>query len=80
MLESAMQKNKVGLLGGRHEGVLSRKGLTEKVTCRQKQPRGEGRGLLDPGGTGPGRGNSKCKALWAEVQPGGQWLEHSSKE
>lgn len=61
-------------------GALSRKVLTEKVTDRQKQQRGEGRGLLDPGGTGPGRWNSKCKALQAEVQPGGQWLEHSSQE
>lgn len=44
-------------------GALSRNVLTEKVTCRQKQQRGEGRGLLDPGGTGPGRWNSKYKAL-----------------
>lgn len=67
MLESAMEKNKVeggeGVLGGRHEGGAVQEGLTEKLTCRQKQPRGEGRGLLDPGGTGPSRWNSKCKAL-----------------
>lgn len=58
MAGSATEEAKPAPGDGGHGG-LSRKGLTEKVIFEQKQQRGMGGGLPDPGATVPGRRNSR---------------------
>lgn len=62
MAGSATEEAKPGRGDGGHGG-LSRKGLTEKVIFEQKQQRGMGGGLPDPGATVPGRRNVGTRFL-----------------